>query len=401
MANRCEHCSNGAQICRPWRPSASCYRSPTPWPVAHAKGIIHRDLKPENILLSRDPAGRVEPKIVDFGIALLEERRLDEKLTQVGTVLGSPDYMSPEQARGEADVDFRTDIWSFCVVLYELISGYVPFDELNYNALLISIAEAKPDSLAENGLVDTELWAILEGGLAKQKEQRWRSMRELGEALAAWLLTQGVSEDVRNGSLRASWIDLRSALERVEVVHPTAHQVSSSARPRSVRPNDPTQIADPNRDLASTLKPRVISTRPPNAHERKAPKRGLLLLAAGIAIVASLGVGVRQLARPSGASQRAAAALHTLTFPSPASLAPSHAEVLADPPEPQVAFAAAPAVAPADASSRVRPSKHQRSTTAVPPSTKPSVSSQPIKESPPPPSPPRAPAAGNEADFGF
>ncbi|MEO5726954.1 MAG: serine/threonine-protein kinase, partial [Byssovorax sp.] len=99
--------------------------------AAHEKGIIHRDIKPDNIFvvpLDLDEGTRL-PKIVDFGLARLEASQ--RRLTAEGSVLGSPGYMAPEQAMGEHDVDAQADVWSFCVVLYELVTGLVPFSGAN------------------------------------------------------------------------------------------------------------------------------------------------------------------------------------------------------------------------------------------------------------------------------
>ncbi|HYP91467.1 MAG TPA: serine/threonine-protein kinase, partial [Polyangiaceae bacterium] len=98
--------------------------------VANQRGIVHRDLKPDNIFLAQQ-ANRVQPKLLDFGIAKLSQS-FSANLTSEGTVLGSPAYMSPEQARGEADVDHRTDTWALCVVLYEMITGAQPFVGTNW-----------------------------------------------------------------------------------------------------------------------------------------------------------------------------------------------------------------------------------------------------------------------------
>ncbi len=98
--------------------------------VAHDKEIVHRDIKPENIFLATDTFGRTQPKLLDFGIAKIEHSAYEGKLTQVGAVLGSPEYMSPEQALGVDDVDERTDVWSLSVVLYELVTGTVPFSQV-------------------------------------------------------------------------------------------------------------------------------------------------------------------------------------------------------------------------------------------------------------------------------
>ena len=176
--------------------------------VAHAKGIVHRDIKPDNVFLVGDDTG-VQPKLVDFGIAKLQAREFDSQLTQKGVIVGSPDYMSPEQARGEEDIDQRADIWSFCVLLYELVSGQPPFDGANYNALLRAIVETKPLTLGEMRVADTELSQLVERGLAKERSERWQSMQELGETLARWLLKQGIFEDAAGGAIEAKWTTRR------------------------------------------------------------------------------------------------------------------------------------------------------------------------------------------------
>src|SRR5262249_39378868 len=111
--------------------------------LAHTKGIVHRDLKPDNLFVVQDEAG-IQPTLVDFGIVKLQEAVCESHLTKAGDVVGSPDYMSPEQARGLDDVTLSTDVWSFCVVLYEAVAGRTPFRGANYNALLRQIVEDTP-----------------------------------------------------------------------------------------------------------------------------------------------------------------------------------------------------------------------------------------------------------------
>ncbi len=171
--------------------------------AAHARGIVHRDLKPDNVFLARDD-GRTQPKLIDFGIAKLD---LETKHTQAGVALGSPDYMAPEQARGQRDVDHRADIWAFCILIYETITGHVPFEDASYNAVLRHVIESPIPSIFEHGLDMPELWSILERGFEKDREQRWQSMRELGVALAGWLMDRGVTEDVVGASLRVVWLE--------------------------------------------------------------------------------------------------------------------------------------------------------------------------------------------------
>ncbi|MEP7049256.1 MAG: protein kinase [Pseudomonadota bacterium] len=173
--------------------------------LAHARGIVHRDLKPDNVMLAIEDQ-RVQPKILDFGIAkLTDPRDTDHKLTEVGVVVGSPDYMSPEQARGLDDVDASSDIWAMCVVLYEAVTGVTPFSAPNYNALLRAILEDTPKSLVEHAAGDAALWQIVERGLAKDRNQRHPSMTALGRALAGWLLSHGISEDACGASLDSKW----------------------------------------------------------------------------------------------------------------------------------------------------------------------------------------------------
>ncbi len=96
---------------------------------AHTKGIIHRDLKPGNVLVNVQD-GRLHPKIIDFGIAKAIDRRLTDKtlFTELRQLIGTPEYMSPEQAEGSLDIDTRTDLYSLGVLLYELLTGVTPFD---------------------------------------------------------------------------------------------------------------------------------------------------------------------------------------------------------------------------------------------------------------------------------
>jgi eukaryotic-like serine/threonine-protein kinase len=173
---------------------------------AHESGIIHRDIKPENVLIGRDALGRQMPKLLDFGIAKLDYQPSVNRLTQVGDVLGSPEFMSPEQARGAADIDARTDVWGVCVVLYELVTGQLPFKIKNYNALMQAILHEQPKPTFELGIGDKHLWRVISKGLAKTRERRWPNMTALGEALAFWLYDHGETEDACGNSLRAVWL---------------------------------------------------------------------------------------------------------------------------------------------------------------------------------------------------
>ncbi|MES1189249.1 MAG: serine/threonine-protein kinase [Myxococcales bacterium] len=175
--------------------------------TAHEKGIVHRDIKPANIFIATDGQGRIQPKVLDFGIAKLDRTHVDTRLTQVGAVLGSPQYLSPEQAEGLEDVDQRSDIWSVGVVLYELVTGVPPFEAANYNALIRKILRDEPRPTTELLAGDAQFWTILERCLKKDPAQRWASMWELGESLALWLFERGVRVDVASRSLKHDWLE--------------------------------------------------------------------------------------------------------------------------------------------------------------------------------------------------
>jgi predicted Ser/Thr protein kinase len=173
--------------------------------LSHGKGIVHRDLKPDNVFIVQHE-GAIQPTLVDFGIVKVQEAEGESHLTKAGDVLGSPDYMSPEQARGSEDINHLTDVWSFAVVLYESISGGTPFKGANYNALLRQIVEDTPPSLLQLSAADAELSAIIARGLSKLPSERFQSMGELGRALASWLLAQGVTEDICGATLETKWL---------------------------------------------------------------------------------------------------------------------------------------------------------------------------------------------------
>ncbi|KQU65049.1 MULTISPECIES: serine/threonine-protein kinase [unclassified Rhizobacter] len=146
--------------------------------VAHAKGVVHRDIKPANIMLVH---GR-HAKLMDFGIARIPT---SDVITQTGTILGSPKYMSPEQIAGN-EIDHRADIFSLGVVLHEMLTGTTPFNGADVNQLMYAIGHAEPAIPSRlNPDVPVVLDLIVAKTLAKQPADRYQT----AEALAADLLT--------------------------------------------------------------------------------------------------------------------------------------------------------------------------------------------------------------------
>src|SRR6185437_8757079 len=148
---------------------------------AHQNGLVHRDVKPQNVLLNGDG----QAKVTDLGIA----RSLDVKggLTQTGTVLGTSDYIAPEQARGSR-VDAQSDIYSLGAVLYELLTGEVPFPGDNFVAVAMRHINEPPPSVREHRPdVSPRLDAAIRRAMAKEPRDRFRSMDELCAELTASL----------------------------------------------------------------------------------------------------------------------------------------------------------------------------------------------------------------------
>jgi serine/threonine protein kinase len=168
---------------------------------------VHRDLKPDNIFIANE-GSVMQPKLLDFGIAKVQSAMIPggPTLTQTGTILGSPDYMSPEQAQGSSDIDERSDIWSFCVVLYEALSGQAPFVGDSCQAILRSVLRDEPTDLVRLVGLDPALSALIQRGLSKARDKRPASIFELGHELAGWLYAQGVHEDATGSSLEARWL---------------------------------------------------------------------------------------------------------------------------------------------------------------------------------------------------
>jgi len=146
--------------------------------AAHAKGVVHRDVKPANIIISSEG----QPVLTDFGLALLTDR---SRITRANTIMGTVQYMSPEQALGR-EVDRRADVWSLAIVLYEQLAGQTPFQGKNHSAVLSAVIHAPPPPLTRfpAGIGD-ELNRILSKALSKDTSMRYQHMDDFAVDLAA------------------------------------------------------------------------------------------------------------------------------------------------------------------------------------------------------------------------
>jgi serine/threonine-protein kinase len=157
--------------------------------AAHAHGIVHRDLKPENIFLVDFLGNKDFVKLLDFGIAKQTATEDgDRKLTRTGMLFGTPEYMSPEQARGEP-IDHRVDIYAMGCILYQLVVGRVPFEGENFMGILSQHLAEPPPPIAPPQLARVgappEVAAIIDRALAKHRDERWPTIDDMANAIRA------------------------------------------------------------------------------------------------------------------------------------------------------------------------------------------------------------------------
>jgi serine/threonine-protein kinase len=258
---------------------------------AHEAGVIHRDLKPDNIFLARRSRGREVVKVLDFGLAkLASDSGISRSITRDGTVFGTPEYMAPEQAQGEA-LDARTDLYALGVILYHLLTGELPFHGDTFVALLtkhVREAPRRPRDLDPS--IPPELEEIVLRCMQKRPEQRFSNATAVADALAPFV---GAAEPT------GPTMHAKEPTTDPGVTPVGARAMISSATPTSMAKNG-------GLDSATEL----LFERPRRALRWSLGFAAVALAAAGI-------VGGRSLGRPSSSTTPVASTQSMMTTPQP------------------------------------------------------------------------------------
>ena len=197
---------------------------------AHAIGIVHRDLKPANVFLARGDEDDEElVKVLDFGVVKSLAEAVDSGVTKTGELIGTPNYMSPEQARSTKTVDHRSDLWSLGIIAYRALTATLPFpDEEGIERLMRICSEPVPPPSAYAADIEPEVDAFFKKALAMDPEDRFQTAREMAEALAN---VAGVPLSSRSGSRSClpSQLDLPPLSNSVYTAHAYVYTSAADA----------------------------------------------------------------------------------------------------------------------------------------------------------------------------
>jgi serine/threonine-protein kinase len=285
--------------------------------AAHAAGVVHRDLKPANVFVHEEADGSALVKVVDFGVSKVLDAG-EISATTTGFAIGSPGYMSPEQARGDRDIDHRSDLWSLGVLLFELVTGEMPFVGATVFEVVANILHGEIPRLRDRIAVDDRLDALVECCLQRDREQRPSS----------------ASEVVRR-------------LESVAAVS-YSHVVSSVSAAPAVTTADELAITEPSDplrapladDAAATLTAGALSTGVGQTRRGRSGARGrwgLLFAIGGAGLLAAAAVVSLNVMEGTPAVERAqvgmfSAAWNEIPAPSSSAAPPAPSASAAEPP---------------------------------------------------------------------
>ena len=164
--------------------------------AVHAAGVVHRDMKPENIFLVRQADGGLFPKLLDFGVSRSTERGQGHTITREGVVMGTPEYVSPEQARGRP-ADVRSDIYSLGVVMYEALAGRLPFQADNPADLIVAVLNVQPVPLVSfRPDLGVRVSSVVGRAMAREPDARFQNTEEMRAALVELMQAEPHIEDM-------------------------------------------------------------------------------------------------------------------------------------------------------------------------------------------------------------
>ncbi|PYS46552.1 MAG: hypothetical protein DMF68_18845 [Acidobacteria bacterium] len=234
--------------------------------AAHRRDIVHRDLKPQNIILSRDHEGRLQAKVVDFGVAKLKEYSTTSgALTASGTLIGTPRYMSPEQCSGHR-TDERSDIYSMAVILFEMLAGHPPFDAPSATAIAIKhIQEAPPQLKESRADIPMELEQLVRQSLDKDPEKRPATAAEFSERLKEFSTSSLQTEDYERHGQQTLTLN-ESAGGRTNVIAATSKITHRAGEPTAEHSSD--ERNDPSVQGYAAMQPEVLTVRASNLDEK-------------------------------------------------------------------------------------------------------------------------------------
>jgi serine/threonine-protein kinase len=254
--------------------------------AAHRAGVIHRDLKPDNIFLCTDPDGTArEAKVLDFGVsAVLAPSALDPTLTDGATILGTPAYMSPEQLASAQDTDERTDVYAFGVILYEALTGQLPFVADSYSGLVLAVAHDPPKPPSDHCPdIPPDLERVILQALSKQRQDRPQTVDSLHDLIAPFGSTQ------RRADSAPRRTPARRTLSWLPVVVACLLALALLARAAFVflREDSPTRLPSPPTPSSSEPSQAYLQPAADPALDAEEPARSVAPPAASLALSAT------------------------------------------------------------------------------------------------------------------
>lgn len=256
--------------------------------VAHAKGIAHRDFKPDNVFLARDEQGGVTPKILDFGLSKPTVRfgvgRESDQITASGVIVGTPAYLSPERVRLESDGDIAGDVWAIGVVLYECVTGNLPFHTRNMHEMFARISRGQLVPIEDQSVeLDETFTAIVDRCLRLAPRERYASAAELEEDLRAFV-QHARGEDAPAAPMRAPRAAPAPVADELATgddwpAHAPHDTVSDVAliHSQEVAPHELAPVKGPS---STVLHPTEIDRAEPPADRTRAPRAWMTAAAA-------------------------------------------------------------------------------------------------------------------------